>query len=274
MVDNVPITAGSGTTVAADDVGGVMFQRVKVAHGADGSATDVSTSSGGPLPVQLRTSTGVEFVKAEDAASADGDFGVPMLAVRKATPANTSGTDGDYEMPQMSAGRLWTSAAVEAGETHIGEVGGKTIIFDLTLSVDTAAYGSGDLIAETQQCDGFFRKTDGTGVIQSITVVDEADQKAAIYIVFLSSNVSMGSENSAPSISDANSNHVLGIVSVAATDYVDLGGTSVATVRNIGLPVKAVSGTDDLYVAVISNASTPDYVNADDLILRIGALLD
>lgn len=49
MVDNVAITAGSGTTVAADDVGGVLFQRVKPAFGADGSATDVAPSAGLPV---------------------------------------------------------------------------------------------------------------------------------------------------------------------------------------------------------------------------------
>ncbi len=49
MADNVAITAGSGTTIAADDVGGVMYQRVKIATGADGSATDVSATA--PIPV-------------------------------------------------------------------------------------------------------------------------------------------------------------------------------------------------------------------------------
>lgn len=45
MADNVPITAGSGTNVAADDIGSVFYQRVKISHGPDGSATDVSTAS-------------------------------------------------------------------------------------------------------------------------------------------------------------------------------------------------------------------------------------
>ena len=49
MADNVDITPGSGATVAADEIGGVKHQRVKVQHGADGSATDVSAAS--PLPV-------------------------------------------------------------------------------------------------------------------------------------------------------------------------------------------------------------------------------
>lgn len=51
MADNVAITAGTGTSIAADDIGGVMHQRVKVTHGDDGSATDTSTTN--PLPVQL-----------------------------------------------------------------------------------------------------------------------------------------------------------------------------------------------------------------------------
>jgi hypothetical protein len=49
LADNVAITAGSGTNVATDDIGGVQYQRVKVSHGADGSATDVSSAS--PLEV-------------------------------------------------------------------------------------------------------------------------------------------------------------------------------------------------------------------------------
>jgi hypothetical protein len=40
MADGVAITAGSGTTIATDDVGGVQYQRIKRSVGADGSATD------------------------------------------------------------------------------------------------------------------------------------------------------------------------------------------------------------------------------------------
>ena len=49
MADNVGITPGTGAPAAADDIGGVLYQRVKVAHGADGSATD--TSDAAPLPI-------------------------------------------------------------------------------------------------------------------------------------------------------------------------------------------------------------------------------
>ena len=41
MSDGVSVTAGSGTTVATDDIGGVHYQRNKLVIGADGTAVDV-----------------------------------------------------------------------------------------------------------------------------------------------------------------------------------------------------------------------------------------
>jgi hypothetical protein len=38
MADGVAITAGTGTTVATDDVGGVHYQRVKQDYGVDGAS--------------------------------------------------------------------------------------------------------------------------------------------------------------------------------------------------------------------------------------------
>lgn len=52
MADNFVANAGSGgSTFAADDISSVLYPRVKIGHGADGSATDVSTAS--PMPVQV-----------------------------------------------------------------------------------------------------------------------------------------------------------------------------------------------------------------------------
>jgi hypothetical protein len=50
MADNVGYTPGSGATVAADDIGGVLYQRVKPVVGVDGVAVDVSNDA--PLPVK------------------------------------------------------------------------------------------------------------------------------------------------------------------------------------------------------------------------------
>lgn len=46
MADNVGITPGTGATVAADDIGGVLHQRVKLGLGADGTAVDAVAGAG------------------------------------------------------------------------------------------------------------------------------------------------------------------------------------------------------------------------------------
>jgi len=50
MADNVAYTPGAGATIAADEIGGVLHQRVKIGVGGDGEATDLSKAN--PMPVQ------------------------------------------------------------------------------------------------------------------------------------------------------------------------------------------------------------------------------
>ena len=50
MADNVAYTPGSGATIAADDIGGVLYQRVKMIHGVDGVAHE--TADNNPLPIK------------------------------------------------------------------------------------------------------------------------------------------------------------------------------------------------------------------------------
>lgn len=57
MADNVNVTEGSGKTVAGDDIGGVIHQRVKITVGADGS-NDGDVSSANPMPVSVASASG------------------------------------------------------------------------------------------------------------------------------------------------------------------------------------------------------------------------
>ncbi len=50
MADNITLNTGSGgATLAADEIGSVQHQRVKIQYGIDGAATDVSDTN--PLPI-------------------------------------------------------------------------------------------------------------------------------------------------------------------------------------------------------------------------------
>lgn len=112
MADNTTISSMSGgDTIASDDIGGVKHQRIKIEHGADGSATDVSSAS--PLPTTPDTG------KAEDTAHTTGDKGVMPLAVRKDAPTALAGTDGDYiPLTTDNKGALYIKGTKAEGETY------------------------------------------------------------------------------------------------------------------------------------------------------------
>lgn len=238
----------SGITVATHAVTGTVTAN---------AGTNLNTSA-------LATSAQIGEVQTSPTANTVLDrLKAIATAITAATVGSTApGTDAAQMVGMQGA----------AGMVPVATVG-KTAVFDVTLVLDTGIYAAGDLLVVTQQLNGILRVADGTGVIQSIQVIDQDDQGAALDIYLLSANVSMGTINAAPSITDANAVNLHGPISVATTDYKDLGGAKVANIRNIGLPVKAVSTTDDLYIAVVNGAGTPTYTAAG-IKLRIGVLLD
>lgn len=132
----------------------------------------------------------------------------------------------------------------------------------VTLSLDTSAYASGDLIADAQAVAGVALASGGSAELVSLTVIDEDDQKCALDIYLTSSSTSWGTENSAPTITDAVARSIQAYVPIAAADYKDLGGVSIAQPRvaqNIGV-VCTTSGSTSLYIAVVNGAAgTPTY---------------
>ncbi len=73
MSDNVAITAGTGTDIAADNIGGVQFQRTKVVWGDDGVANDVSAAN--PMPTTRTPAT--LHVTATATAGSAGQLAIP-----------------------------------------------------------------------------------------------------------------------------------------------------------------------------------------------------
>ena len=157
------------------------------------------------------------------------------------------------------------------GRTTIGHT---TRIRDVVLSTDTSAYANGDLLADTQSIDAFFSDIDGTGSIKSITYVDTDDQTLYSFSIwFLDGTGSLGTENSAPSGTDAACLKVLAKVDFATTDGLDLGGSKAYSKTGLNIPVKAIQGTDDLGIAVIVGTGTPTHT-AGGITVRIGVELD
>lgn len=205
MADNVAITAGTGTTVAADEV-------------TDGTLGSCK----------------VQFIKVMD-------------------------------------GTLDSTNKLLIDSTGAASISTLLKITNVTLSLDTSAYASGDVLADSQIISACLRLNDGTGTIVNVTLSDVDDQGAGLDLFFLDANVSLGTENAVPSISDANAANILGWVRVNSADWVDLGGVRVASVA-CSIPVKAVSSSDDLYVAAITRG-TPTHT-ASGIVLRVAIACD
>ena len=82
----------------------------------------------------------------------------------------------------------------------------------MTFSTDSDAYASGDVLADRQEIASVGLANGAGGVIQSIVLLDQDDQAQAMDIVFLNSDVSLGTENAAVSIADSDADKIIGIV--------------------------------------------------------------
>lgn len=116
MADNVAITAGAGTSIASDDIGGVQHQRVKVGHGTDGTFTDASATN--PLPVTApaaaRTTHSIAVSHQTDAIMSSNTVLVPKFFSETVTASDT-----DEELVALVASRKLRimSLAVHCGAT-------------------------------------------------------------------------------------------------------------------------------------------------------------
>lgn len=114
MADNVSITAGSGTSIASDDIGGVQHQRIKLTLGADG-VSDGDVSSSNPMPVD-----GSAVTQPVSAASLPLPTGAATSANQ--STANTSLSSIDGKITEVNTGNVTIGAALPAGTNAIGKL--------------------------------------------------------------------------------------------------------------------------------------------------------
>jgi hypothetical protein len=141
----------------------------------------------------------------------------------------------------------------------------------VTPVLDTSAYVSGDVLFVPIAFNGA-RVNGGRSYLQSLVAVDSDDQGYAMELYFFSETVTLGTINSAPSISDADALKFLGMVSLSTGDWIDLGGVRVATLRSIGLMMVPNAASTNLFVAGITRG-TPTHT-ASGLQLSLGMLWD
>ena len=100
MADNVTLdTMSGGDTVAADDISGVKYQRVKLTLGADG-VNDNDVASGNPIPAVLTAGTAAFGKLAANSGVDIGDVDVLTL------PSDPLGANADAAVTAGSTGSI------------------------------------------------------------------------------------------------------------------------------------------------------------------------
>lgn len=137
MADNTTLNTGTGgDVIAADDVGGIKHQRVKIGHGVDGAATDVHAHDGFPI------------VPSEAAADAFG-------RLRVSNPTAVFSSQLEYDGHRI----LWESnLAGSATDTHSADGA------SATLAVTASASDTG--IRQTRR---YHRYQPGKGQLMMLT---------------------------------------------------------------------------------------------------------
>ena len=149
-----------------------------------------------------------------------------------------------------------------------------TETFTLEPSIDTSAYADGDVFFDTEgitiRSSGAIGNT--SGEVTFCRVVDTDDLKSDFDILFLKTNVSIGTENAAVSVSDTNAKEIIGRIIVRS--YYDLGGAAIAEDSGSIVPFKLTpsDGVSTLYVAGVCRG-TPNFSSASAIHLNLGIVV-
>ena len=108
--------------------------------------------------------------------------------------------------------------------------------------------------------------------LRSLVLIDYDTQKISTDLFFFDkAPVNAVADNGVASIADADMlDACLGVVNVPAANYSDTAANSVATVKNIGLILKAgKTGSKSIWVLVVTRG-TPTYASTTSLKLKLG----
>lgn len=145
-------------------------------------------------------------------------------------------------------------------------------VFTFTPVLDTDPYAANDVLFVPIEIEDFFKVEGGTRTIHSIVVLDGDDQGQDFDLLFLDATGTVGTINSAVSISDADAAKILGYVSlVAEDDATDLVNSHLYTKAAVGLEVKAGAASTSLFVAGVLRSGTPTFT-ASGMRIKIGCL--
>jgi len=154
---------------------------------------------------------------------------------------------------------------------------------DLITVTPTVSTGStdadGDLLFDSLEIENAVAVSGGSSILQSVSVFHKGDQTVSFDLLFFQVTKDLGTAGAAltwggsSETDNADAAVLLGHVSIS--NWSDLVDVQIATKNNIGLVLKAASGTQSIYCAgVCRGAASGDHSVATNIDIRLGLVKD
>jgi hypothetical protein len=155
----------------------------------------------------------------------------------------------------------------------IGNVGGTNKIIDVQLTVQAAAYATGEIIGGKITIPKAMARDGGSGLLKSVLLCSKADLTVNMDLVLFSEDPSgtTFSENNAVAIATTDVAKVLGAVQLATR--FDIGTPVVAGAYNVDMVVQSAADSRSLFACLIARGAYTPAATAD-VILRFGIQRD
>ena len=116
---------------------------------------------------------------------------------------------------------------------------------------------NGDLLVDTTAMASVALSNAGIARLKQLVLNDEDDNGIALDIFFFTASTTMGATDAPFAPSDALMRTCLGVISVAATDWIDCGGVRIASIilPGDGLMLQAGTGTTTVWYAMVARAA-------------------
>jgi hypothetical protein len=195
-----------------------------------------------------------------------GDTDNQLLQKIADSVAVFSGTSGDPPA---------TAAKQDAALTQLQSnqnTGGYTSLIELAPTVTAELYAANDSVGGKLTLTDALRAGSKTGILESISLLDRSNSKAALTVVIFSADPAAATiTDGAAFVASTDDTKIQAMVSVTAADWVTINGEAYATLKGLGTVVKGTAST--LYAAVIC-VGTPTFAATTNFAIKFGFLQD
>lgn len=187
---------------------------------------------------------------------------------------------GHVQFVKLVDGTLDSSAKI-AGDATLGlsvNPKGRTTRVQVTPTIDTNAYTSGDCLGGLMSITSAASYSGGGGRLLGVSVVDKTQaQRAAMDLIFFSQSVTVAGNNAAFATSDADMLYAVGAISLGSWSYLAaFPGTPLNSLAVWPSPASAATSVQTAEMPYVCAATTlfcqaivrgtPTYTSASDLV--------